>query len=138
MHSFILSHSSCAEQYGDMSSDTHTHSYTIKPPTAGVRQVGHTSIHFVIKSVLLQLVLLLCALCDCKAMPFVYNIHANCQYNTIQYRRAHATRLRTIPICDCDWFSTCCPCPPRRNLNVRSFFRDNIYVVALPCANASL
>ena len=82
MQSFILSHSSCDEQYGDMSSDTHTHLYTIKPPTAGVRQVGHTSIHFVIKSVLLQLVLLLCALCDCKAMPFVYNIHANFQYNT--------------------------------------------------------
>ena len=27
-----------------MSSDTQTHSHTIKPPTAGVRQVGHTSI----------------------------------------------------------------------------------------------
>ena len=46
--SFMISHSSCAEQYGDMSSDRHTHSHTIKPPTAGVRQVGHTSIMFLI------------------------------------------------------------------------------------------
>ena len=47
MQSFIISHSPCAEQYGDMSSDTQTHSltHTIKPPTAGVRQVGHTSIN---------------------------------------------------------------------------------------------
>ena len=47
--SFIISHSSCAEQYGNMSSDTqthtHTHSHTIKPPTAGVQLVGHTSIN---------------------------------------------------------------------------------------------
>ena len=48
MQSFIVSHSSCAEQYGDMSSDTQTHSHTIKPPTAGVRQVGHTSIILVL------------------------------------------------------------------------------------------
>ena len=44
MQSFIISHSSCAEKYGDMSSDTQTHSPTIKLPTAGVRQLGHTSI----------------------------------------------------------------------------------------------
>ena len=50
MQSFIISHSSCAEQYGDMSADTqshtyiHTHSHTNKPPTVGVRLVGHTSI----------------------------------------------------------------------------------------------
>ena len=46
MQSFIISHSSCAEQYGDMSSDTqtHSHTHTIKPPTAGVQLVGHTSI----------------------------------------------------------------------------------------------
>ena len=43
MQSFIISHSSCAEQYGDMSSDTQNHLHTIKPPTAGVRQLGHTS-----------------------------------------------------------------------------------------------
>ena len=46
MQSFIISHSSCAEQYGDMSSDTQIHSHTIKPLTAGVRQVGHTSLKF--------------------------------------------------------------------------------------------
>ena len=46
---FIISHSPCAEQYGDMSADTQTHSltpthpHTIKPPTAGVQLVGHTS-----------------------------------------------------------------------------------------------
>ena len=28
MQSFIISHSSCAEQYGDMSSDTRTHTHT--------------------------------------------------------------------------------------------------------------
>ena len=56
MQSFIISHSSCAEQYGDMSSDTQTHSrthrlthghtdsHTIKQPTAVVQLVGHTSI----------------------------------------------------------------------------------------------
>ena len=46
MQSFIISHSSCAEQYGDMSADTQmwTHRHTIKPPTAGVELVGHTSI----------------------------------------------------------------------------------------------
>ena len=50
MQSFIISHSSCAEQYGDMSADTqthsHTHSHTIKPPTARVKLVGHTSINY--------------------------------------------------------------------------------------------
>ena len=43
--SFIISHSSCAEQYGDMSSDTQTHTHTIKPPTAGVQLVGHISVN---------------------------------------------------------------------------------------------
>ena len=43
MQSFTISHSSCGEQYGDMSSDGLTHSHTIKPPTAGVQVVGHTS-----------------------------------------------------------------------------------------------
>ena len=47
MQSFVISHSSCAEQYSDMSSDTQTHSHThaptIKPPTAGVQLVSHTS-----------------------------------------------------------------------------------------------
>ena len=51
MQTFIISHSSCAEQYGDMSSDTQTHTHThthrlthtIKPPTAGVHLVGHTT-----------------------------------------------------------------------------------------------
>ena len=41
IQSFIISHSSCAEQYVNMSSDTqtqsHTHTHTIKPPTAGVQ-----------------------------------------------------------------------------------------------------
>ena len=52
MQSFIISHSSCAEQYGDMSADTQTHTHTrththtIKPPTAGVQLVGHTSIKY--------------------------------------------------------------------------------------------
>ena len=41
----IISHSSCTEQYGDMSSDTQTHTHTIKPPTAGVQLVDHTSIN---------------------------------------------------------------------------------------------
>ena len=48
---FIISHSSCAEQYGDMYANTqihphthtHTHSHTNKPLTAGVQLVGHTS-----------------------------------------------------------------------------------------------
>ena len=46
MHSFIISHSSCAEQYMATCLRTNrlTHSHTIKPPTAGVRHVGHTSI----------------------------------------------------------------------------------------------
>ena len=50
MQSFIISHSSCAEQYGDMSSNTlkHTHTHTIKPPTAGVQLVGHTSINYLL------------------------------------------------------------------------------------------
>ena len=48
IQSFIISLSPCAEQYGDMSSDTQTHSHTIKPPTAGVRQVGHTSINYLL------------------------------------------------------------------------------------------
>ena len=55
MQSFIISHSTCAEQYGDMSADTHTHTYThghtdslthahtVTTPTAGVQLVGHTS-----------------------------------------------------------------------------------------------
>ena len=47
MHSFIISHTSCAEQFGDMSSETqthsHTHSHTNKPPPAGVQLVGYTS-----------------------------------------------------------------------------------------------
>ena len=48
MQSFIISHSSCADQYGDMSADTqthshtHTHSHTNKPPKAGVQLVGYT------------------------------------------------------------------------------------------------
>ena len=42
---FIFSHSSHAEQYGDMSSDIQTHSHTPKPPTACVRRVGLTSIN---------------------------------------------------------------------------------------------
>ena len=50
MHSFLISHSSCAEQYGDMSSDTHTHTHTIKPPTAGVQLVGHTSINIILQT----------------------------------------------------------------------------------------
>ena len=49
MQRFIITHSSCAEQYGDMSADTHTHththSHTNKPPTAGIQLVGHTSIN---------------------------------------------------------------------------------------------
>ena len=45
MQSFIISHSSCAEQYGDMSSDKQAHTHTIKPPTAGVQLVGHASIN---------------------------------------------------------------------------------------------
>ena len=48
MQSFIISHSSCAEQYGDMSADTQTHSHTNKPPTAGAQLVGHTSIKKII------------------------------------------------------------------------------------------
>ena len=46
MQSFIISHSSRAEQYGDMSADTRIHSrtHTNKPPRAGVQLVGHTSI----------------------------------------------------------------------------------------------
>ena len=45
MQSFIISHSSCAEQYGEwLRTHRLTHSHTIKPPTVGVRQVGHTSI----------------------------------------------------------------------------------------------
>ena len=48
MQSFIISHSACAEQYGDMSADTqahtYTHSHTNKLPTAGVQLVCHTSI----------------------------------------------------------------------------------------------
>ena len=52
MQSFIISHSSCAKQYGDMFTDTQIHSlthshsptHTIKPPWAGVQLVGHTSI----------------------------------------------------------------------------------------------
>ena len=49
MQSFIISHSSSAEQYGDMSADTQTrthrltHSHTFEPPTAGVQLVGHSS-----------------------------------------------------------------------------------------------
>ena len=43
MQSFIMSHSSCAEQYGAMSSDTQIHTHTIKPPTDGFQLVVHTS-----------------------------------------------------------------------------------------------
>ena len=39
VQSFIISHPSCAEQYGDMSSDTQTHSHRIKQPAAGVQLV---------------------------------------------------------------------------------------------------
>ena len=50
MQIFIISHSPCAEQYCDMSADTHTHTYTHShthtPPTAGVQLVGNTSIIF--------------------------------------------------------------------------------------------
>ena len=39
MQSFIISHSSCAEQYGDMSPDTHTHART------HARTHAHTHTH---------------------------------------------------------------------------------------------
>ena len=54
MQSFIISHSTCAEQYGDMSADTQIHTHTdthtdslthtqLKHQRAGVQLVGHTS-----------------------------------------------------------------------------------------------
>ena len=44
MQSFLISHSSCADQYGDMSADTHIHTYT-NTPRAGVQLVSNTSIN---------------------------------------------------------------------------------------------
>ena len=47
--SFIISKSSFAEQYGDMSSDTQTHTRTdAHAHTAGVQLVGHIPVIYVV------------------------------------------------------------------------------------------
>ena len=41
---FIMRRAIWRHVFGHTDSLTHTHTHTIKPPTAGVQQVGHTSI----------------------------------------------------------------------------------------------
>ena len=66
MQSFIISHSSCAEQYGDMSADTQIHTLTIKPPTAGVQLVVHTCIRVYKRHACLCITCLSLCMCACR------------------------------------------------------------------------